>query len=117
MKTITIAIDVDGTLIRNQENFQDKAPVANERIRNLLIILASMKNTRIIVWSGVGELYARQCAAAIGVAEYVDQYADKYYMGRQDGKPFFMPDITPDIAIDDIQACDLGTLNLIVKEK
>jgi hypothetical protein len=29
----------------------------------------------------------------------------------------FNPDFTPDIAIDDIQDCDLGVVNLIVREK
>lgn len=115
MKKVTIAIDVDGTLIQNGGT--GSSIVANERVRTLLIALASMKNTRIIVWSGGGETWARQAARAVGVAKYVDSYADKHILPDVDGHPRFDPDFTPDIAIDDIQECELGLLNLIVKEK
>lgn len=116
MKKVTIAFDVDGTLISNKGG---PVPKANERIRTLLVSLASFKNVKIIVWSGGGELYARQVAAAIGISSYVDAYASKNYLGQgeQSGKHQFAPDIEPDIAIDDIQDCDLGVLNLIVREK
>lgn len=113
MKTITIAFDVDGTLIDNES----PDPVANERIRSLLVILASFKNTKIVVWSGGGEIYARQIAATIGINKYVDAYWTKNHLGIVDGKHVFDPEYTPDIAIDDIQDCVLGNLNLIVKEK
>jgi phosphoserine phosphatase len=113
MRKITIAFDVDGTLISNESDI----PVANERIRTLLVILASMKNTKIVVWSGGGELYARQVCAAIGVDKYVDQYTTKNHLGMVDGVHQFAPDLVPDIAIDDIQACELGEINLIVREK
>lgn len=115
MRKISIAFDVDGTLISNKQS--DK-PVANERIRSLLITLSSFKNTKIIVWSGGGELYARQVGAVLGIDKYVDVYADKNHLGTDSGgKHIFEPGFKPDIAIDDIQACDLGTINLIVKEK
>lgn len=115
MRKISIAFDVDGTLISNKQS--DK-PVANERIRSLLIALASFKNTKIIVWSGGGEVYARQVGAVLGIDKYVDVYTDKNYQGTDDGgKHVFAPGIKPDIAIDDIQACELGNINLIVKEK
>lgn len=120
MKKITIAFDVDGTLINNDYN----ESVANERIRTLLIILSSFKNTKIVVWSGGGELWARQAAREIGVAKYVDAYYDKRIIKvegegiEESGKRHaFDPPIEPDIAIDDIQDCELGKLNLIVKEK
>lgn len=129
MKKVTIAFDVDGTLISNEALSKDEI-VANERIRALLITLAHMKNTNILVWSGGGELWARQAAAAIGIAKYVDDYADKQYkacqrpeciQGRKEGAychhHVFGTTIKPDIAIDDIQACELGALNLIVREK
>lgn len=118
MKTITIAFDCDGTLLNNTK----QEMVANERIRSLLVALASFKNTRIIVWSGGGELYARQVARALAITKYVDGYAGKNPQ-RNVGitetatRHVFKPDIVPDIAIDDIQDCDLGTLNLIVREK
>ena len=113
MKKITIAFDVDGTLRNNT----DDSAVANERIRTLLIILASFKNTKIIVWSGGGELYARQMAGALGISKYVDAYASKNFIRKDGIKPIFKPDITPDIAIDDIHDCVLGKINLIVQEK
>lgn len=116
MKKITIAFDVDGTLISNGALSEDQI-VANERIRTLLIIMARMKNTRIIVWSGGGELWARQAVAALGLQKYVDEYASKNLTGKVNGHPIFEPDFKPDIAIDDIQACELGNINLIVREK
>lgn len=114
MKTVTIAFDVDGTLRDN--TVADKV-VANERIRSLLVILASFKNTNIVVWSGSGELYARQVAAELGLSQYVDQYASKNHLGMVDGVHQFDPEITPDVAVDDIQECELGNINLIVREK
>lgn len=120
MKKIIIAIDIDGTLIRNDGDgdMDGGIPIANERIRTLLVTLASFKNTHIIVWSGGGELYARQVCSSLGLLKYVDEYKGKNLV-RQDekGNHFFEPDIVPDIAIDDIHSCDLGKLNLIVKEK
>lgn len=129
MRKITIAFDVDGTLRNNQ--YADR-PIANERIRTLLITLASMKNTKIIIWSGGGELYCRQIAAAFGIEKYVDGYADKQWRavdgcrgGAAGGEQCTAPDIhnhfgtelKPDIAIDDMQAFELGGVNLIVREK
>jgi hydroxymethylpyrimidine pyrophosphatase-like HAD family hydrolase len=118
MKNITIAFDCDGTLLNNTK----QQPIANERIRTLLIALASFKNTRIVVWSGGGELYARQVASALGISSYVDTYAGKnpqrpVGVTETASRHVFKPDITPDIAIDDIQDCDLGIINLIVREK
>jgi hydroxymethylpyrimidine pyrophosphatase-like HAD family hydrolase len=119
MKKVTIAIDIDGTLIRNDTNgdMDGSKPIANERIRTLLIILSSFKNTHIIAWSGGGELYVRQVCSSLGLDKYIDEYKSKNLIGNENGKHIFTPDITPDIAIDDIQDCNLGTLNLIVKEK
>lgn len=118
MKQVTIAFDCDGTLLNNTQ----QQMVANERIRTLLITLSSFKNTRIVVWSGGGELYARQVANALGVSKYVDDYAGKnpqriVGVTETATRHVFKPDIEPDIAIDDIQDCDLGILNLIVREK
>lgn len=129
MKKLTIAFDVDGTLRNNQH--ADR-PIANERIRTLLVTLASMKNTRIIIWSGGGELYCRQIAAAFGIEKYVDGYEDKQWQpvgdcrggaggGEQcvDGATHnhFGSEFQPDIAIDDMQAFTLGRINMIVNEK
>lgn len=116
MKQVTIAFDCDGTLIRNGAADEHQI-VANERIRSMLIAFAHFKNVKIIVWSGGGELWARQVGAALGIDKYVDLYATKNHLGKIDGKHVFNPDITPDIAIDDIQDCTLGVINLIVREK
>lgn len=118
MVQTVIAFDCDGTLLNNTESEM----VANERIRTLLIALSSFKNTKIIVWSGGGELYARQVARALAITEYVDGYASKnpqrtVGVTETATRHVFKPDIVPDIAIDDIQDCDLGILNLIVREK
>lgn len=115
MKKVVVAFDVDGTLITNDS--VGSKPIANERIRTLLITLASFKNVRIVVWSGGGELYAHQVCEALGITRYVNQFSTKNHMGKQNGVHLFAPPIKPDIAIDDIQACELGNINLIVKEK
>ena len=120
MKKITIAFDIDGTLIRNDGpgDMDGGTPIVNERIRTLLITLASFKNIRIVVWSGGGELYARQVCSSLGIEKYVDIYKGKNLIEtNKNGKHIFKPDIIPDIAIDDIQDCELGCLNLIVREK
>lgn len=117
MKKITIAFDCDGTLVTT-DSATNKQIVANERIRSLLITMASMKNTKIIVWSGTGEIWARQVVRELGLTKYVDKVMAKNIIGRDEaGHPVITADITPDIAIDDIQACKLGVLNLIVFEK
>lgn len=120
MKKIIIAFDIDGTLIRNDSDgdMDSGIPIANERIRTLLISLASFKNIHIIAWSGGGELYVRQVCASLGLGKYIDEYKSKNLISTdKNGKHIFEPDIVPDIAIDDIQDCELGTFNLIVKEK
>lgn len=117
MKKITIAFDCDGTLIRDGA-LDDHQIVANERIRSMLVSLARFKNTKIVVWSGGGELWARQVGAALGIDKYVDMYISKNHLGKdKDDKHQFAPDIKPDIAIDDMQDCELGIMNLIVREK
>lgn len=126
MKKLTIAFDVDGTLVKNDGQPNGRI-TANERVRRMLIDLAHSKNVKIIVWSGGGELWARQAAKEIGVAPYVNQYADKQY--QKCDRPecvaadnpcqhhSFGTDLKPDIAFDDIQDCTLGIANIIVREK
>lgn len=116
MDKVIVAFDCDGTLVTT-DSAETKKIVANERVRTLLIAMASMKNTRIVVWSGGGEAWARQVARSIGIEKYVYKYYSKNYIDTVDGKHIFEPPIEPDIAIDDIQACELGKINLIVKEK
>lgn len=110
MKKILIAFDIDGTLRNNSKEY-DHGSVEkvkpNERIRSLLVTLASFKNVDIIVWSGGGQLYAKQVVRELGLAPYVKMCFDKAHATQ----------IQPDIAIDDIQECDLAKINLIVREK
>jgi hydroxymethylpyrimidine pyrophosphatase-like HAD family hydrolase len=103
MRKITVAIDIDGTL---RDNTKD-AVIANEDIRTLIRILSKFKNTKIIIWSGSGELYARQVAKECHVAQWVDGYASKTQH----------KEINADISIDDVQDTDIGKINLIVREK
>lgn len=111
MKTTTICFDVDGTLI-------DSEGEVNWRITDLLRTLSRFKNTRIIVWSGGGAEYAKMTVRRLGIENYVDDYASKNHLGRDsEGNHMFDPALKPDIAIDDIEACELGLLNLIVHEK
>lgn len=117
MRKVIIAFDCDGTLVTT-ESAETRKIVANERQRSMLIALAQSKNVDIVVWSGGGETWARQVGAALGIDKYVWRYASKNHLGVDvDGKHLFAPDIQPDIAFDDIQACDLGKTNVIVREK
>ena len=100
MRKITVAFDVDGTLI-------DTDGFMNIGIVNLLILLRSFKNVRIIVWSGGGLDYARHHAERLGIAKYVHKFA-----GKTEHQ-----ELNVDIAIDDIQDTAIGKINLIVREK
>jgi hypothetical protein len=116
VKEIVIAFDCDGTLLKTTDQ-RTIAPA--DHIRTLLITMSQFKNTKIVVWSGGGAGYARRVAEALGVAEYVDDYAGKnpqrpVGVTETATRGVFQPDIEPDIAIDDIEDCDLGVLNLIV---
>jgi hypothetical protein len=128
VKQVLVAFDVDGTL---RDNTADPglAPVANEPIRSLLVILSRLRNVTIMVWSGGGEQYARHVVTYLGLESYVDRYADKKYLpipgcpgGNAAGidcidpaRPrHFASDIKPDLAFDDMTAFNLGAINLIV---
>lgn len=111
MQKYYLAFDIDGTLRDNTVD-QSVAPIANEDIRTFLIIAKrSFKNTKIVVWSGSGELYARQVGASFGLDKYVS-----HYMSKMDFEKFRLGRNI--IAIDDIQDTALGnTANLIVRMK
>ncbi len=116
MKTIKIAFDVDGTLISNE--FWDNDIIPNKRIVEMLKTFYSFKNVKIYVWSGRGEKWPDKVVDSLGLRKYVHQTFSKNYKGISDiGQHIFEPDFTPDIAIDDIQDCELWDINLIVKEK
>lgn len=118
MQKITIAFDCDGTLIENGAT-DEWSMRPNRRIVRLLEILATFKNVRIVVWSGAGKEWADSTVKMLDIGHLVKATYDKNLKGRDPdtGNYIFEPDIMPDIAIDDIQACHLGLLNLIVKEK
>lgn len=111
METLWYAFDIDGTLRSNTVD-QNIAPVANEEIRTLLITLRKyFKNTKIAVWSGSGEIYARQVAASIGIDSYVHKY-----LSKQDWKDWSEGKNVR--AVDDIQDTAIGNNgNLIVRLK
>ena len=115
MKKIIIAFDVDWTLRDNTKSETCMFP--NHRIVELLKILSSFKNVKIVVWSGQGKEWADTCVSCFDLKDYVWKTASKNYKGLVDWKHTFEPDFIPDIAIDDTQSCELGLLNLIVKEK
>ncbi len=104
MQPVVIAVDIDGTLRNNQEK---EEVIANEDIRTLVRILSKFKNTKIIIWSGSGEWYARQVARSLNITQFADGYASKLNW----------KEVAPDIAIDDIQDTKIGKINLIVREK
>ena len=117
MKKVVIAFDCDGTLITTSSAAEGRI-VANERIRSMLITFASFKNVRIVVWSGAGEAWAQQVVHELGLRKYVNIVGSKNHIGKDaQGKHQFEPGFIPDIAIDDIQDCELGLFNLIVREK
>lgn len=93
MDIVTIAFDMDGTLLGPNDQ-------AVEDVRSLMRILAGFKNTRIIVWSGSGEMYARLRAQSLHINHWVDDYCAK---GA----------VKADIAIDDVEITKLGVANLI----
>jgi len=112
MQTVIVAFDVDGTLIRNTNpnrvhGVPENDDVPNVEVINLLMLLSKFKNIKIVVWSGGGEQYAQTWVNRLSLNKYVWKVTGK--VGAQIPKP--------DIAIDDIQACKLGVLNLIVRQK
>ena len=84
--TVTVAFDVDGCL---RSAYGHGEATANEDVRQLMVLLWRM-GCRIVLWSGSGELYARQVGRECGVARFVRQYASKTDTS-----------IRPDITFDD----------------
>jgi phosphoserine phosphatase len=86
LAAVTVCFDVDGCL-RSPSVTHYVRPI--EDVRTLMVLLKRME-CRIILWSGSGELYARQVARECGVSHLVDQFASKTDTT-----------ITPDITFDD----------------
>lgn len=108
MEKIVIAFDIDGTLRCNcTSHCQDM----NEDVVLLAELLGSMKNTKLIAWSGGGAEYARQFVHKYPRLRDIfgDKCYSKFYNSGGEGMP--------DIAIDDQQDFTLGKVNLIVRMK
>ena len=102
MRKITVAFDVDGTL---RCNCTEACTDPNRDIVELFRILNKFKNLELYVWSGGGSDYAMRFAREFGLGVKEKNCLSKFGVFR------------PDIAVDDIQETDLGSLNLIVREK
>lgn len=100
MQKIVVAFDIDGTL---RCNCTDTCQDTNENVAKGLEFFNSLKNTRVIIWSGSGKDYAVQWGKKFGISEY-------RCFSKLDA-----PKV--DIAIDDQQEFALATFNLIVREK
>lgn len=108
MKEITIAFDIDGTLISNTNGLGKEH--LNLDVYNLLVLLGKMKNTNIIVWSGGGKEYAEQIVLKYGLNKYVDACFSK-----QEYDETIQPKV--DIAFDDQHEFSLADKNIIVRTK
>jgi len=113
MKEIVIAFDVDGTILNNEgippltpTHLRPPSSVNLEVILLMQILSKKMKNTRIIVWSGGGKDWAEQTVRRYGLERYVDRCYDKTACEEE-----------VDICFDDVHACELAKMNLIVKMK
>lgn len=117
MKKTVIAFDVDGTLIQNGAISKwDMQP--NLNIVRLLKTLARFKNVEIVVWSAGGKQWADDAVEVLDIKKYVKATHAKEITGHdENGHPIIKATFKPDIAIDDIHSCDLGLINLIVREK
>jgi phosphoserine phosphatase len=115
IKTI-LAFDIDGTLITNVDPDREHGEVSSKEVphEDIIAILKTFsrfKNIRILVWSGGGRSYAETIGSRLGLDPYVWRYASKLQVEafRELGHPI--------VAIDDIQDCTLGDVNLIVRNK
>lgn len=111
MQKTIIAFDVDGTLITNNDPERVHGVPSNDEVPhvpiiNMLMTFSRFKNVKIVVWSGGGKQYAETWGRRLGLDKYVWRYASK-----TETMPY------PVVAIDDMQACELGIVNLIVRNK
>jgi hypothetical protein len=101
-KKILIAFDVDKTL---RCDCQPTCAEPHQDIVTLARILGTMKNVRLMVWSGGGKDYATNAIARYDIpgafpASKIDQ--NTWVCGK------------PDIAFDDVETFNMATINLIV---
>ena len=104
MQKLVVAFDIDGTL---RCNCTPTCRDLNQRIVVLAQTMHRMKNTKLIAWSGGGKQYAQ---AFIDSQELLRGIFGQRCYSK-------LEQIIPDIAIDDMQECLLGKVNLIVREK
>lgn len=115
IKTI-VAFDIDGTLITNQDPDRKHGEVSSKEVPHdeilaMLKTFSRFKNVKIVVWSGGGKKYAETIGNRLGLDPYVWRYASKLEA------PNLIALGYPIVAIDDIQDCTLGDVNLIVRNK
>lgn len=107
MKQITIAFDIDMTMISNARGLGFEH--LNVEIFTLMKLLKeNVRNSRIIVWSGGGGDYAHQIAVKYGFDKYVDNYFGKAEYDKSISEHV-------DIAFDDEYEFSMADKNLIVK--
>ena len=116
MSKVIIAFDVDGVLIKNagvirEHGIPSAGDVPIVHWINTLQVLSTCKNVRTVVWSGGGKQYAETWGRRLGLDKYVWYYASKLE------HPTIKAQCETLIAFDDIQATQLGDVNLIVREK
>lgn len=128
MEEVVIAFDVDGTILCNEgitpqtpTHLRPRMGLNLEIIQLIQILSRKMKNSKVIVWSGGGKAYAEQIVREYGLEPYV--YA---CYGKPTSAPAHLSqgdeyDETihgkVDICFDDVHACTLAGINLIVKMK
>jgi hypothetical protein len=98
---ITVAFDIDGTLLRPSDGQED---AANERVRLLVVLLRAMfPRLRLVAWSGGGADYAERIVRTFRLSTFFDAYAAKGALGY-----------IPDIVIDDEEVQGLGLVHLVL---
>lgn len=111
MKKTVIAFDVDGTLRNNTYEYPKSdmthSIVWNHRVCKLATTLARFKNVTCIIWSGGGKDYAERV-----MHEFNAHFGKTFKSAHSKAE-----EVKPDIAIDDMHACKLGLVNLIIREK
>lgn len=115
IKTI-LAFDIDGTLITNLDPDREHGEVSSKEVPHDTIIsmlktFSRFKNIKILVWSGGGKSYAETIGRRLELDPYVWRYASKLEAPEIKALGY------PIVAIDDIQDCNLGDINLIVRNK
>ncbi len=116
MQKTIIAFDIDGTLITNADTERvhgvvSEKEVPHEDLIHMLKTFSRFKNVKIVVWSGGGKQYAEVWGGRLGLDKYVWRYASKLEKDQLAALGY------PIVAIDDIQDCTLGIVNLIVRNK